>query len=141
MENVEYSNPAMENYVCDGQMCLIECQQVLSQHRHNIILKAVLLMREKLDIKSSSKEEQMRYAGMLTNKEIEIWTESLLEEINKTPEQKQKEAEERERIMLENDFMNDFMNDFFHDSVSCTAGDYSPSSPWNAPGMSIRDFI
>lgn len=24
---------------------------------------------------------------------------------------------------------------------SCTAGDYSPSCPWNAPGMSIRDFI
>ena len=140
MDNVEYSNPAMENYVCDGQMCLVECQQVLSQHRHNMILKAVLLMREKLGIKSSSKEEQMRYAGMLTNKEIGIWTESLREEINKTPEQKQKEAEER--IMLGKDFVNeDFVNNFFHDSVSCTAGDYSPSSPWNAPGMSIRDFI
>lgn len=24
---------------------------------------------------------------------------------------------------------------------SVTAGDYSPSSPWNAPGMSIYDFI
>lgn len=24
---------------------------------------------------------------------------------------------------------------------SSTAGDYSPSCPWNAPGMSIRDFI
>ena len=24
---------------------------------------------------------------------------------------------------------------------SATGGDYSPSSPWNAPGMSIRDFI
>ena len=24
---------------------------------------------------------------------------------------------------------------------SATAGDYSPSSPWNAPGMSIKDFI
>lgn len=140
MDNVKYSNPAMENYVCDGQMCLVECQQVLSQHRHNAILKAVLLMREKLGIKSSSKEEQMRYAGMLTNKEIGTWTEYLCEEINKTPEQKQKEAEER--IMLEKDFVNeDFVNDFFHDSVSCTAGDYSPSSPWNAPGMSIRDFI
>lgn len=26
-------------------------------------------------------------------------------------------------------------------STSCTNGDYSPSCPWNAPGMSIRDFI
>ena len=24
---------------------------------------------------------------------------------------------------------------------SSTAGDYGPSNPWDAPGMSIRDFI
>ena len=24
---------------------------------------------------------------------------------------------------------------------SATAGDYSPSNPWDAPGMNIRDFI
>ncbi len=24
---------------------------------------------------------------------------------------------------------------------SSSMGDYSPSSPWNAPGMSVRDFI
>ena len=24
---------------------------------------------------------------------------------------------------------------------SATRGDYSPSCPWNAPGMSIKDFI
>lgn len=24
---------------------------------------------------------------------------------------------------------------------SATMGDYSPSNPWDAPGMSIRDFI
>lgn len=24
---------------------------------------------------------------------------------------------------------------------SATNGDYSPSSPWNAPGMSVSDFI
>ena len=24
---------------------------------------------------------------------------------------------------------------------SSTAGDYSPGSPWNAPGMSVKDFI
>ena len=32
----------------------------------------------------------------------------------------------------------------FEDDEYCpssTAGDYSPSNPWNAPGMSIRDFI
>jgi hypothetical protein len=25
--------------------------------------------------------------------------------------------------------------------ASATNGDYSPSNPWDAPGMSIRDFI
>ena len=25
--------------------------------------------------------------------------------------------------------------------TSATSGDYSPSNPWNAPGMSIKDFI
>ena len=25
--------------------------------------------------------------------------------------------------------------------ASSTGGDYSPSNPWDAPGMSIRDFI
>lgn len=28
-----------------------------------------------------------------------------------------------------------------YDCPSASAGDYSPSSPWNAPGMSIRDFV
>ena len=28
-----------------------------------------------------------------------------------------------------------------HDTPSATRGDYSPSAPWNAPGMSVRDFI
>lgn len=26
-------------------------------------------------------------------------------------------------------------------TTSCTYGDYGPSNPWDAPGMSIRDFI
>lgn len=28
-----------------------------------------------------------------------------------------------------------------HEYRSATRGDYSPSCPWNAPGMSISDFI
>ncbi len=28
-----------------------------------------------------------------------------------------------------------------HYTPSATAGDYSPSNPWDAPGMSIHDFI
>ena len=29
----------------------------------------------------------------------------------------------------------------YEDCPSSTNGDYSPSNPWDAPGMSIRDFI
>lgn len=29
-------------------------------------------------------------------------------------------------------------NDYY---PSSTGGDYSPSNPWDAPGMSIRDFV
>ena len=28
-----------------------------------------------------------------------------------------------------------------HYCPSATAGDYSPSNPWDAPGMSVSDFI
>ena len=43
----------------------------------------------------------------------------------------------------------DFVADYFKDpdwdeghyTPSSTNGDYSPSNPWDAPGMSIRDFI
>lgn len=28
-----------------------------------------------------------------------------------------------------------------HEYTSATQGDYGPSCPWNAPGMSISDFI
>ena len=34
----------------------------------------------------------------------------------------------------------DCMNDR-HYTPSATNGDYSPSNPWDAPGMSIKDFI
>ena len=33
-------------------------------------------------------------------------------------------------------------DDYFDEyTPSSTYGDYSPSNPWDAPGMSIRDFI
>lgn len=32
-------------------------------------------------------------------------------------------------------------SDEYPQTTSCTYGDYGPSNPWDAPGMSIRDFI
>ena len=43
-----------------------------------------------------------------------------------------------------------YIDEFFGDGAdeeedaycpSCTAGDYGPGNPWDAPGMSISDFI
>ena len=51
------------------------------------------------------------------------------------------------------DYMNDWIEDTSDDGweepdwgdedyiPSSTNGDYSPSNPWDAPGMSIKDFI
>ncbi len=41
------------------------------------------------------------------------------------------------------DDFNDFEDEWDEDEYvpSATNGDYSPTCPWNAPGMSIHDFI
>ena len=49
-----------------------------------------------------------------------------------------------ESVELCDHFMRDY--GYLYDdgepyTPSATAGDYSPNCPWNAPGMSIRDFI
>ena len=38
----------------------------------------------------------------------------------------------------EDPYPDDYEDDY---CPSATNGDYSPSNPWDAPGMSIRDFI
>lgn len=40
----------------------------------------------------------------------------------------------------EDDWGDDWEEDDYY-TPSATAGDYSPSSPWNSPGYSVRDFI
>jgi len=41
------------------------------------------------------------------------------------------------------EIVNEWYDDYEDDEYmpSATRGDYSPSNPWNAPGMSISDFI
>ena len=43
--------------------------------------------------------------------------------------------------LLEKQENGDASDEEVHYSPSSTAGDYSPSNPWDAPGMSIKDFI
>lgn len=33
------------------------------------------------------------------------------------------------------------LDEEYFEKKSATNGDYSPSAPWNAPGMSVSDFI
>lgn len=93
------------------------------------ILKAVLLLR-KVN-RYHSKEEQIEYSEKYyTDQELDAWIEVL-----KNPE----EDETFEEYMEFEEYPEFEEEEMFY--TSCTYGDYSPSSPWNAPGMSVRDFI
>lgn len=51
---------------------------------------------------------------------------------------------EIEEVNGDTDSCDDFEECYECDDDYCpsaTNGDYSPSNPWDAPGMSIRDFI
>lgn len=108
-----------------------------------LILKGVLLLR-KSGNKYQTKEEQLEEQrdwfnkGYTDSDSLNAWIMDLQEELRKTPEQR--EAESREFIdYLCQAELADLMED--HYTPSATAGDYGPSCPWNAPGMSIKDFI
>lgn len=79
----------------------------------------------------------------LGEEEFDNWLDSLREDLKKTPE----ELEEESRISceeiaeIEAQELYDELHGDYDYCPSSTAGDYSPSNPWNAPGMSIRDFI
>lgn len=78
-----------------------------------------------------------------SEEEFEEWLDYLRKDLKKTPE----ELEEESRIACEEMAEREAQElyDELHGNddycPSSTAGDYSPSNPWDAPGMSIRDFI
>lgn len=97
------------------------------QKHKNLVLHAVLLLRTVN--RYQSKEEQMEeYDKYLTDEQLEDYIEHFND-----PEPEINYEE------LESENMEYWEDEYY--TPSCTAGDYSPSNPWNAPGMSIRDFI
>lgn len=110
--------------------------------RDNNILKAVLLLR-KAGNKYSTKEEQLQEVrdwfakGYMTDESLQEWIDGLKEELAKTPEQLEAECEERleELMEFEAEQARQEMGDFYEEKF------YGPSNPWDAPGMSISDFI
>ena len=56
-------------------------------------------------------------------------------------DQKEAEALADHDCEVEDDFpVGDWREDMYY-CPSSTAGDYGPGNPWDAPGMSVRDFI
>lgn len=103
----------------------------------NKILKAILMLRHfnTYETKEKQLQDAKRWYTEENEKELDGWIDSLREELAKTPEEREREAEKRIEAEEEAYYEES------HRYSSCTAGDYSPSSPWNAPGMSIHDFI
>lgn len=110
--------------------------------RINNILKAVLLLR-KAGNKYSTKEEQVAEVnewfakGHMTDEQLQEWIDGLKEELAKTPEQLEEESRQRIEELMEAEAEQACreMESRYEEKY------YSPLCPWNAPGMSISDFI
>ena len=110
--------------------------------REQLVLKAVLLLR-KVGNKSTTKEEQLQdvkdwfVEGYMTDDSLQEWVNELKNELAKTPEQLEAECEERLEELMEFDAeqARREMEDIYEEKSYC------PSNPWDAPGMSVIDFI
>lgn len=110
-------------------------------NREQKILKAVLLLR-KFNI-HQTKEEQIEEVKMyftkddMTDESLQEWINDLKGELSKSPEQISAEAEERIERLCETEaeqVRQEIQNSMCEKS-------YGPSNPWDAPGMSVSDFI
>lgn len=106
------------------------------------ILKAILLLRNfnRYNPKEVQINEQINnyLKGYLTEDELDEWIIWLKEELAKTPEEKEKESQEYLDWLMKQELKNIDQDEY---CPSAAHGDYSPSCPWNAPGMSVSDFI
>lgn len=94
--------------------------------REQLILKAVLLLRTVN--RYESKEEQLAMMDKFYS------TEQLEEYVEYFNDPEPEGSHEYPDY-----FIDDEEDEYY--SPSCTCHDYSPSNPWDAPGMSIHDFI
>lgn len=142
---VRFDNyPDEKHYIDYGDYTIIkdpEKERKLEQK----ILKGVLLLR-RCGNKYSSKEtqiaEQKKWleSGYYSEEDLDKMILDLKEELAKTPEQKELESKEYIEWLMKKE-LQETQRDDVHRTISSTAGDYGPSNPWDAPGMSVRDFI
>lgn len=123
-----------------GQMNLSECMQAMQIQRKLTILKGALILREILGVRVNSKEETTRMAQKYTDAELSFWISFLREESHKAADIREKEAEERIQWEVDHDSPQNCMESG-REYTCCTNHDYGPLNPWDAPGMSVRDFI
>jgi hypothetical protein len=119
--------------------------QTDKQRIENKILKAVLLLRtfNTYDTKEEQREEARTWYNTENEATLDGWIMSLQEEVAKTPEEREREAEAFWEAMdrAEAEELYEATHGESPRYTSCYAGDYGPSNPWDAPGMSIHDFI
>ena len=110
------------------------------------ILKGVLLMRATGAV-YLSKEEQLaditRWTkeSYFTEADMDAWIDSLKDELAKSPEQREAESAAFIEELCEYEAREAAAEAWGWRYTSSTARDYGPSNPWDAPGMSVSDFI
>lgn len=100
-------------------------------HRE-LVLHAVLLSR---NYEYISKEKLIKMYSNVPKEELEDYILHYFDEEDDTIDEAEDICAKAEDLVLSELSAED------HYCPSSTCGDYSPSCPWNAPGMSIHDFI
>lgn len=110
------------------------------------ILKAILMLR-RYGNKYQTKEEQIAEQKRWIKEDptyadrLDEWIDGLREELQKTPEQREEESRQFIEGLCESEWEFEHQWNDWNYCPSATNRDYGPSNPWDAPGMSIRDFI
>ena len=69
------------------------------------------------------------------------WSEEKVQEVAVEARRQMDKYGFEEETAIEEAVLDLYGDDEEEYCPSSTAGDYSPSNPWDAPGMSIKDFI
>ena len=110
------------------------------------ILKIVLLQKIVFKILYGSKEERIKNLekwvrkGYVTDFDLDEMIAALKAELEKTAEQRNAEAKERIQKEMEVEAEAEYRRRM-EDEQYNQSREYGPSCPWNAPGMSVSDFI
>lgn len=105
-----------------------------------LVLHATLLCRIFFNgnySRKRSKQKDLKLFNLASNEELKEYIVHFFEDSFETEETEHRDVEDWGSIPgTRYDIL-----DTRYEYTSCTADDYGPGNPWDAPGMSIRDFI